>query len=77
MKTKKTNDEKKKSQKANPLSHCGDFQKMAELMKTHCPGEGGAIDCCSMMRRMKERGKGGEPKKTQETQKPPKGGEND
>jgi hypothetical protein len=24
--------------------------------KTHCPGEGGAIGCCSMMRRMMERG---------------------
>ncbi len=75
MKTKKTNNEKKKSQKANPLPHCGDFQKMAEMMKTCCPGEGGAIDCFSMMRRMKDHGKGAEAKKTQEAQKP-KGGEN-
>ncbi len=76
MKTKKTNNEKKKSQKANPSSHCGDLQKMAEMMKTCCSGEGGAIDCCSMMRRMTERDKEGEPEKT-ETQKQPKGREND
>ncbi len=76
MKTKKANNEKKKSQKANSLPHCGDLQKMAEMMKNCCRGEGGAIDCFSMMRRMMERSKGGEPKKTQETQKRPKGGEN-
>ncbi len=76
MKTKKANNKKKKSQEASPLPHCGDFQKMAEMMKTRCPGEGGAIDCCSIMRRMMGQGKGAEAKETQETQKPPKGGEN-
>ena len=75
MKTKKTNNEKK-SQKANPLPHCGDFQKMAEMMKTCCPSEGAAIDCCSMMRRMMGQSKGAEAKETTETQKPPKGGGN-
>ena len=76
MKTKKANNKKKKSQKANPLPHCGDFQKMAEMMKTCCPSEGDAIDCCSIMRRMMGSGKGAEAKETKETQKPPKGGEN-
>ena len=52
MKTQKPNDEKEKSQKASPLSHCGDFQKMAEMMKTFCPGEGDVFDCCSIMKRM-------------------------
>ena len=75
MKTKKTNNEKK-SQKANPLPHCGDLQKMAEMMKTFCPGEGDAIDCCSIMRRMMGQGKGAEAKETKETQKQPEVGEN-
>ncbi len=75
MTTNKTNNEKK-SQKANPFPHCGDFQKMAEMMKNCCPGEGDAIDCCSIMRRMMGQNKGAESKETKETQKPPKGGEN-
>lgn len=75
MKTKKTSNEKE-SQKANPFSHCGDFQKMAEMMKTFCTGEGNAIDCCSIMRRMMGQAKGAEAKETKETQKKPEGGEN-
>jgi hypothetical protein len=75
VKTKKTNNEKK-SQKANPLPHCGDFQKMAEMMKTCCPGEGDVIHCCSIMKTMMGHGKGAAAKETKETQKPPKGGEN-
>ncbi len=75
MKTKKPNNEKK-TQEANFLFSCGNFQKMAEMMKTRCPGESGALDCCSIMRRMMGQGKGAEAKETQETQKPPKGGEN-
>ncbi len=75
MKNKKTNKEKK-SQKANSFPHCGDFQKMAEMMKTFCPGEGDAIDCCTIMRRMMGQGKGAEAKDTKETQKQPEGGEN-
>lgn len=63
MKTQKANDEKK-SQKANPFPHCGDFQKMAEMMKTFCPGEGDVIDCCSIMRRMMGQGKGAEAEET-------------
>ncbi len=69
MKTQKANNEKKKSQKANLLPHCGDFQKMAEMMKTFCPGEGNVSDCCSVMTRMMGQGKGAEAKETKETQK--------
>jgi hypothetical protein len=76
VKTKKANSEKKKSQKANPLPHCEDFQKMAEMMKNYCPGEGDVNDCCSIMRRMMVRGKGAEAKETKETEKAPKCGEN-
>lgn len=75
MKNKETNNEKK-TQEADFLFSCGNFQKMAEMMKNFCPGEDSTIDCCSMMRRMTELSKGGEPKKTQETQKPSKDGEN-
>jgi hypothetical protein len=70
----KTNN--KKSQDTDSLFPCRDFQKMAEMMKNCCPDENAAIDCCSMMKRMMERGKSGQGKKGQETQKPPKGGEN-
>ena len=76
MKTQKANNDKKKSQKANPLPHCEDFQKMAEMMKTCCPSEGSAIGCWSMMRRMMGQDKGAEAKETKKTQKIPKGGEN-
>ncbi len=75
MKTQKVNNEKK-SEKANPFRHCGDFQKMAEMMKTFCPSEGDAIDCCSIMRRMMGQRKGEEVKETKETQKQPEGGGN-
>ena len=75
MKNQKENKEKK-SREANPLPHCGDFQKMAEMMKNCCPGEGDAIDCCSIMRRMMGQGKESEPKETKEAQKQPEGGEN-
>ncbi len=62
MKTKKTSNEKKEFEKANPFSHCGDFQKMAEMMKNCCPNEDGALDCCSFASRMMGQGK-----KAQET----------
>jgi hypothetical protein len=75
VKTKKANN-KKNSQKSNPLPHCGDFQKMAEMMKSCCPSEDGAISCWSVMKRMMGQGKGAEAKETKETQKRPKGGEN-
>ncbi len=68
MKTEKTSNEKK-SQKTNPPPHCGDFQKMAEMMKTFCPEEGNATDCCSIMSRMMGPVKGTEVKETKETQK--------
>jgi len=32
------------------------FEKMAEMMKSCCTGEGGMMDCCSMMRKMMEEG---------------------
>ncbi len=40
---------------------------MAEMMKRCCPGEGDAIDCCSMMVRMMGRSKGAGAKETNET----------
>lgn len=75
MKTQEANN-KKKSPKANPFPYCGDFQKMAEMMKSRCPSEGEATDCCSMMMRMMGHGKEVEAKEREETQKAPKGGEN-
>jgi len=30
----------------------GKFEKMAEMMRSCCPREGGMADCCSMMRKM-------------------------
>ncbi len=71
MKAKKTSNEKKESQKANPFPHCGDFKKMAEMMKTFCSEEGNATDCCSIVRRMMGQVKGTEVKETKETQKQP------
>ena len=75
MKAKKTNKEKKPHAAKFPFP-CGDFQKMAEMMKSCCPGEGDIMGCCSMMRRMTAQGKGTEAKETNETQKQPKDGEN-
>lgn len=72
MKTKKTNNAKRPHE-ANFRFPCGDFQEMAEMMKSCCPGEGGPIDCCSMMRRVMECGGKAGAKKQQET---PKGREN-
>ncbi len=71
MKTNKTNNEKK-SQDTDFFFPCGDLQKMAEMMKNCCPDERDAISRCSMMRRRMGHGKGGQAKKEQETQKPPK-----
>ncbi len=71
MKAKKTNKEKKphSTQFAFP---CGDFQKMAEMMKSCCPGESDIMDCCSMMKTMMDRGKGAEAKEAKGTKKPEK-----
>ena len=74
MKTQEANNGKP-SQKGSPIPHCGDFQKMAEMMKTFSPGEGDAIDCCSFMMRMMGRDKGEETEETRETQEPPTGDE--
>jgi hypothetical protein len=58
MKTKNTNNEKM-TQEANFLFPCGNFQKMAEMMKKCCPSEDGNFDCCSIMRKMMEGNEGG------------------
>ncbi len=76
MKTQKSNTEKK-TQNTHPFPNCGDFQKMAEMMRGCCPGEGDAIDCCSMMKKMMGYGRGVEEKKAKKTQKPPRGRENE
>ncbi len=76
MKTEKTSNEKKESQKTDPFSHCGDFEKMAEMMKTFCTGEGNATDCCSIMRRVTCQGKEAGAEETKETQKQPEDGRN-
>ena len=68
MKVKETN-KGKKPHAAKFSFSCGDFQKMAEMMRSCCPGEGYTIDCCSMMKRMMGQGKGAEAKETKETQK--------
>jgi hypothetical protein len=68
VKAKETN-KGKKAHAAKFSSSCGDFQKMAEMMRSCCPGEGDIMDCCSMMRRMTGQGKGAEAKETKKTQK--------
>ncbi len=68
MKAKETN-KGKKPHAAKFSFSCGDFQKMAEMMRSCCPGEGDIMDCCSMMRRMTGQGKGAEAKETKKTQK--------
>ena len=75
MKAKKTDNEKK-SHTAQFSFPCGDFQKMAEKMKTFCQGEGDVFDCCSIMRRMMGQGKGTGAKETKEAKKQPEGREN-
>lgn len=62
--TQGTSNEEKKSQKAGPLSPCGGFQKMAEMMKSCCPTEDGILDCCSLASRMMGHAK--EPQETKE-----------
>ncbi len=51
MEAREAKDKKKRSQE-HPLPHCGDFKKMAEMMKTCCASEDGPIDCSTMMRTM-------------------------
>ncbi len=75
MKTKKTGNEER-SNKANFSFPCGDFEKMAAMMKNCCPDEEGTFDCCSMMRKMMEGSKGGRSEKAEETRKTSEGGEN-
>ncbi len=68
MKAKETN-KGKKPHAATFFFQCRDFQKMAEMMRSRCPGEGDIMDCCSMMRRMMGQGKAAEAKETKKTQK--------
>lgn len=39
------------------------FEKMAGMMRNCRPGQGGIMDCCSMMRKMMEKKEGKETKK--------------
>ncbi len=75
MKTKETNSEMR-PKGANFSFPCGDLEKMAEMMKNCCPDGGSTFDCCSVMRKMMERGKGGKPERAEETQKTTESGEN-
>jgi hypothetical protein len=43
------------------------FEKMAEMMKNCCTGEGDMADCCSMMRKMMKFCEGEETKKKKDT----------
>lgn len=44
------------------------FEKMAEMMRSCCKGEGGMVDCCSMMKKMMQNLEGKETtKKKKET----------
>ncbi len=67
MKTQKSNKEKK-SQKPHSLLNCGDFQRMADMMKACCPSENDATGCCSMMKKMMGHGKEAQAKNTKGTQ---------
>lgn len=42
--------------------HFKKFEKMAEMMRNCCKGEGGMADCCSMMKKMMGQEKRGEKK---------------
>ncbi len=52
------NKEKTNTEKIFPESESlfpfGKFEKMAEMMRSCCTGEGGMADCCSMMKKMME-----------------------
>lgn len=50
--TQKAGNEEKESQKTSPFPDCGQFQKMAEMMKNSCPTKDGDLDCCSFERMM-------------------------
>jgi hypothetical protein len=46
----------------------GKFEKMAEMMKSFCTGEGSMADCCSMMmKKMMQCCEGEKPEKKKET----------
>ncbi len=45
----------KKQTNENLFKECdlsSHFEKMAEMMRSCCPGEGKMADCCSMMKKM-------------------------
>jgi hypothetical protein len=42
------------------------FEIMVEMMKDHCTGKGGIIDCCSMRRKMMRSGEGEKAEKKKE-----------
>jgi len=43
------------------------FEKMAEMMRICCKGEGDMADCCSMMKKMMRYGEGGRQRKRKRT----------
>ena len=53
-------DNKEKKNSERMFHKCGfnfkKFEKMAEMMRNCCTGEGGMMDCCSMMRKMMKEG---------------------
>ncbi len=52
----KKNDEKTFHEGVFPF-HFKKFEKMAEMMRNCCTGEGSIADCCSMMKKMMQCGK--------------------
>ena len=53
----------------------GKFEKMAEVTRNCCKGEGDMADCCSMMRKMMGQEKRGEKKKKRDCQKKDRNGD--
>jgi len=49
--------------------HFKKFEKMAEMMRNCCKGEGDMADCCSMMKKMMGQEKRGEKKEKEEPSK--------
>jgi len=54
------NKEKKSNEKIDFPFPFKKFEKMAEMMKNCCPGEGDMTNCCSMMKKMMQSHEGKE-----------------
>jgi len=61
MDSKEKINKEKMFQEDDLLFPFGKFEKMAEMMRSCCTGEGGMVDCCSMMRKMVEAKKANHP----------------